>query len=318
MSGKAIFQRTEFTHTSLDLGSTSIDLADYATTGLRVVCVGPSGIGKTNAGLLLAEQLAEQGWISVLMDPEGELASLYGDRGAVVDGAEDLRQRLKRRDTPILVASVRDAAEFIPVGRVLMDVVDEERKPVFLMLDEAQIFSASRKRQDSIGEASDLVNDFVQRGRKRALDLFLSAHRFSGSLHRSVFANKNLCFVGRQEDPTAWSALAPQFRGSGIGFSDLAALEPGEFFCFSRRGAEKVTLPMAEALKQFATPATHVRPALPATFSQWDAAMTGIPAERLRALSSPAIALLGAIAGCTTQQLAAGQRALRDELEVRG
>lgn len=318
MSGPAIFRRQEFTLASLDLGSTAIDLADYATTGLRVVCVGPSGVGKTNAGLVIAEQLAEQGWVSVLMDPEGEFAALYEGRGAVVDGADDLQTRLRRRTEPILIVPVRDAAEFVPVGHALMSVVDETRKPVFLMIDEAQIFSASRKRQDSIGEASDLVNDFVQRGRKRALDLFLSAHRFSGSLHRSVFANKNLCFVGRQEDPTAWSALAPQFRGSGIGFSDLAALEPGEFFCFSRRGAEKVTLPMAEALKDHAAPATHVRPTLPATFSQWADAMDGIPAPRLERLNSQAIALLGAIAGCTPQQLASGQRALRDELETRG
>ncbi len=317
MSGQALFRRNEFLHASLDLGSSAIDLGDYATTGLRVVCVGPSGIGKTNAGLLLAEQLAAQGWMSVLMDPEGELEALYEGQGAVVDDVEDLQRRLTARADPFLIVKVRDAAEFVPYAQGLMKTIDAERKPVFLMIDEAQIFSASRKRQEAIGEASDLVNDFVQRGRKRALDLFLSAHRFSGSLHRSVFANKNLCFVGRQEDPTAWSALAPQFKGSGIGFADLAALAPGEFFCFSRRGAEKVTMPMAEALKAVARPATIVKPALPSTFSQWDRAIAEIPLDRLDALTPAVVGLLSTIAGITPPQLSGGLRALRDERSAR-
>ncbi len=250
------------------------------------------------------------------MDPEGEIEALYGD---AVETAQELAARLADRTLPMLVARVRNAGEFIPYAHAVMEAVDEHRKPVFLMLDESQIFSASRRRKgsDELADASDLVNDFVQRGRKRALDLFLSAHRFSGSLHRSVFSNKNLTLVGRQEDPTAWSALAPQFKGSKIGFTDLGALAPGEFFCFSRRGVEKVVMPMAAALRAVAPKATVVRPALPSTFSQWDRAMREISTERLMALTGPVVGLLGAIVGMTSQQLAAGTRALRDELEAR-
>jgi DNA helicase HerA-like ATPase len=76
---------------------------------------------------------------------------------------------LRGRHHPILVVPVRHTDDFLHYGR-RADVVDEERKPVFLMVDEAQIFSASRKRKESIGEASDLMNDFTERGRKRALD----------------------------------------------------------------------------------------------------------------------------------------------------
>lgn len=315
MSAAAVFRRTEFGSASLDFGSTAIDLADYATTGLRVVTVGPSGIGKTNCGLLMAEQLSAQGWVSVLMDPEGEIEALYG---AAVPDAAALEHALRARRDPIVVVRVRDAAEFVPYARVVMAAADRERKPVFLMIDEAQLFSASRRRQEAVGEASDLVNEFVQRGRKRALDLFLSAHRFSGSLHRSVFSNKNLTLIGRQEDPTAWSALAPQFKGTKITFTDLAALDPGEFFCFSRAGVMKVRMPMAAALKAVAPAATTVRPGRPATFSQWDRALRAIDTPRLEALTGPVVGLLGSIAGLMPTQLAAGNRALRDELECRG
>lgn len=311
---RGVIQRKELEGAVLDFGAVAIDLSEYATTGLRVVAVGPSGIGKTNAGLLIAEQLAAQGWVSVLIDPEGELESMYG---RAVAGVDELRERLTKRDRSIVVVIARNATEFIPYGRMILEAADHDRKPIFVMMDEGQVFSAPRKRKDDIGEASDIVNQFAERGRKRALDLFLTALRFTGSLHRAIFGTKNLSLIGCQEDPTAWAALAPQFRSSKIEFADLAALGPGEFFCFSRGGAEKIRMPMAEALKRVAPKAKAVKQKLPTTFSQWDRAMRELPTPRLRALSRPVVALLGAVAGLSPQQMVAGTRALADELEGR-
>lgn len=312
----AVFRRPEFAGAALDLGSLAIDLADYATTGLRAVAVGPSGIGKTNAGLLLAEQLADQGWVSVLLDPEGEIEDLYG---APVSDADGLEARLMHREelpSRILVASARTATEFVPYGRAIMRAADAVRQPIFVLLDEAQLFSASRRRKDDVGEASDLVNDWVQRGRKRALDVCVTAHRFSGSLHRSVFTNANLTLIGRQDDPSAWSALAPRFRGTGLTFTDLAALGPGEFFALTRRGIEKVVMSMAAALAKAAPAATVVPSSVPATFAQWDRALAGITPARLEALTPDVTALLGDLAGLTTAQLQAGYQALTDAAEA--
>jgi hypothetical protein len=298
----------------LDLGGAVIDLSEYATTGLRVIAIGPSGAGKTNTGLLIAEQLVTQGWISVLVDPEGEIESLYGK---AVEDVDDLRGRLVRREQPFVVVSATDASEFIPYGKAILEIADKHRKPIFVAIDEGQVFSAPKKRKDDIGEAADLVNQLAERGRKRALDLFLTAHRYTGSVHRSIFNTKNLTLIGCQEDPTVWATLAPQFRSSKIEFGDLAALAPGEFFCFSRRGVEKIKMPMAAALKRVALKAKAVKPMLPATFSQWDRAMREIPTERLEELSDPVVNLLGAVAGLSTQQMLSGARALQDELDTR-
>jgi hypothetical protein len=289
-------------------------LAEYATTGLVAVGVGPRGCGKTNIGQLIGEQLSEQGWVTVIFDPEREIELMYG---AAVKSPEELRERLILRDKPIVVVSAANASEFVPYGQVVLEVSDRERKPLFVCLDEGQLFSASHKRSDSLGEAADIINEFVGRGRKRALDLYITALRFTGSVHRLIFSNKNLTFVGCQEDAAAWSALAPQFKSSGIGFGDLSALAPGEFFCISRRGIEKVKVPMAEALKRVAPAATAVRRSLPATYSQWDRAMRAIPVERLGMLSDPVMTLLGKVAGLSQQQMLAGQTALQDELELR-
>lgn len=308
---RGVIQRKELDGAVLDFGSVAIDLSEYSTTGLRIVTVGPSGIGKTNAGLLIAEQLGAQGWISVLVDPEGEIESMYGK---AVAGVDELKLRLQKRDRKFVVVSAEDASEFIPYGRAILEAADEHRQPIFLMVDEGQVFSAPKKRKGDVGEASDIVNQFAERGRKRALDLFLTATRFTGSLHRSIFGNKNLSLIGRQEDPTAWAALAPQFKASKIQFNDLAALEPGEFFCFSRRGVERVRMPMAEELKRVAPKAKAVKPKLPGTFSQWDRAMREIPTPRLRVLTPSVIGLLGAVAGLSSQQLLSGARALQDEL----
>lgn len=309
---RKVIHRSEMFTATLNLGGAPIELSEYATTGLLAVAVGPRGNGKTNAGLVIAEQLAAQGWISVLIDPEGELESLYGD---AVDSAERLGDLLKARQQPILVVTARNADEFIPYGTAILDAAEEDRKPIFVMIDEGQLFSASKKKD--IAEAAGIINQFAERGRKRALDLFLTAHRFTASLHRTIFSNKNLTLVGCQEDPTAWAALAPLFRASKIDFADLHALAPGEFFCFSRRGLEKVRVPMAAALEKVAPKATPVKRTLPATFSQWDRAMRAIPTERLTALTDPVVNLLGAVAGIPTQQMLSGLRALQDELESR-
>lgn len=315
---RAVSRRTEMVDAILNLGGDPIDLSEYATTGLMAVAVGPRGKGKTNAGLLMAEQLADQGWVSVLIDPEGELEAMYGD---AVASPGKLREGLRDRQQPILVVAAKDAGEFVPYGQVILEAADEYRKPIFLMIDEGQLFSVSKRGRPKdaadICDSADIINQFGERGRKRSLDIFLTAHRFTGTLHRSVFVNKNLTLVGCQEDPTSWSALAPLFRSSKISFSDLNALSTGEFFCFSYRGIEKVRMPMAAALKKVAPKAKAPKRALPATFSQWNRAMREIPTGRLQALTDPVVSLLGSAAGLSMQQMMAGQRALDEELEVR-
>ncbi|HZR37566.1 MAG TPA: ATP-binding protein [Nevskia sp.] len=310
----AVFHRKELRTAALHLGSISLDLADYATTGLRIVAVGPSGSGKTNAALLCAEQLAAQGWVSIVVSPEGEVDSFYGEP---ITQPEALEETLRLRDRPVVVVVARTAADFVPFGEAIMEAADRYRKPIFLAIDEAQLFSNSKKRSEGLGDSSDVLNDILGRGRKRALDVFMTAHSFSASLHRTVFSLSNLKLIGTQEDPKAWSTLAPQFRGTNIGYQDLAALAPGEFFCFSRRGVEKVVMAMSDALGKVAPKARKAKPVLPTSFTQWDRAVRAMPTARLRALTPEVVALLGTVSGLSPQQIASGGRALADELASR-
>lgn len=96
---RTVIRRSEMFDATLNLGGAPIDLSECATTGLLAVAVGPRGNGKTNAGLLIAEQLAAQGWVSALIDPESEMESLCGT--AVAD-ADALRELLAKREQPIV------------------------------------------------------------------------------------------------------------------------------------------------------------------------------------------------------------------------
>lgn len=312
--GHKVIQRPEMMTATLRMGGTPIELADYAATGLLSVAVGPKGKGKTNVGLLMAEQLSEQGWVCILLDPEHELESMYGK---AISSPEALAEALRTREQKIIIVNATDVNEFLPYGNAIGEAADLYRKPLFLMVDEGQLFSANKVRKGAMGESSDLINDLVGRGRKRALDMFITAHAFTGSINRQVFRNKNLTFVGCQEDPTAWASLSAQFRQSQIGYADLNALSTGEFFCLSGRGIEKVKMPMAEALAKVAPAARAVKKALPTTYRQWARAMFEIPTERLEALSDPVTTLLGTAAGLSTQQMLAGAQALADELDTR-
>src|SRR4051812_29538461 len=126
---RAVIRRDEMLGATLNLGGTPIALDEYATTGLLAVAIGPRGNGKTNAGLLMAEQLSDQGWVSVLVDPENELESLYGD---AVSDPDALAATQARRDKPILVVNARNASEFVPFGHAILDAADRHRKPIFV------------------------------------------------------------------------------------------------------------------------------------------------------------------------------------------
>jgi hypothetical protein len=309
-----VIRRPEMREAVLTLGTVTVSLQEYETTGLLALGIGPRGCGKTNVGQVMAEQLSQQGWVAVLFDPEGEMEMMCGE--AVAD-ADDLRGRLRRRDQPIVVVRAATAEEFVPFGRAVLEVADELRKPLFVVIDEGQVFSAPRKRSASLGEAADIINEFADRGRKRAVDLYMTALRYTGSVHRTLFAHTNLALIGCQNDAAGWAALSPQFKSAGITFGDLSSLGPAEFFCISRRGIDKTRMQMAEELKRVAPAGLPVRRHLPATFSQWDRAMRDMPLARLHKLSDPVVSLLGAVAGLSAQQMAVGRAALVDEIGAR-
>lgn len=83
---------------------------------------------------------------------------MYGD---AVKDEEELRQCLENRNRKIVVVRAANAAEFVPYGRVVLDVADRIRKPLFVVIDEGQLSvrrasarRASAKRRTSSTNSS--------------------------------------------------------------------------------------------------------------------------------------------------------------------
>jgi hypothetical protein len=229
----------------------------------------------------------EQGWVS--------RADRSGRRDRI-----DVRQGRRRRRgaaraprearSPIVVVSAEDASEFIPYGRAILEAADQDRKPIFVMMDEGQVFSAPKKREGRHRRGlrhRQPVRRARPQARARPLPHGAALHRLAASLD---LRHKNLSLIGCQEDPTAWAALAPQFKASKIEFGDLAGARARRVLLLQPRGVEKIRMPMAEALKRVAPKAKAIKPKLPTTFSQWDRAMREIPTPRLRRSRDPVVA----------------------------
>lgn len=309
---RELIRRDEFLGASLKLGAATVDLASYAATGFRMVVAGPSGCGKSNAMMLAMEQFVALGWVAVIVDTEGEAEGLYGD---AVSSPEELHDLLRSRARPVIVVSASEPAEFIPYAEQVLLAADTYRKPLLLVIEETQLFWAvgrSSTRTD-IGRSTALLYDIASRGRKRCLDLIASTTRPSGI----TGSGSNLNLFGQTQDSRAWEALRTTFRGTNLGFGDLMALSPGEFFCFGPRGLDKVRLPLAKSLSHIALKAPARKATLPGTFRQWDRAMRSIPTERLQALTPEVVSLLCVVAGVAPDQKSEGSRALSDELVAR-
>lgn len=310
-----MIDRPEMDEVALLMGDKQLPLSMFRTTGFRMVAMGAGGSGKTNAGLNVVEQMVDSGhWVGVVVDPEGELVPLLG---AAVPTPLDLREALIARAPSLLVVSADSPEAFVPYAEVISEVVDAQRKPVVLMIDEGQLFSNARKRTDGVGASSDYINDFVVRGRKRALDLVITTPRASASLNRMVFSGSNLTLIGAHADPSGWSMLAPLFKGAGVTYRDLLGLQTGEFIMTSPMGVTKVHMRMSRAFGAVARPAAPVQRELPASFREWDTALASISVERLEALSPAVVDLLCALSGLDDTKRADGQAALADELALR-
>ena len=159
----AVIQRDEMLTAQLDLGGAPIDLAEYATTGL-LAAVGPRAVW-ARPTRVVDGRAARGAGLGRRADRPGERDGVV--YGAAVRDAEHLGSLLETREQPMIVVTARDAAEFLPYGRAILDAAERIRKPLFVVIDEGQLFSATKKRKEDVGEAAEIINEFAGRGRKR-------------------------------------------------------------------------------------------------------------------------------------------------------
>jgi len=189
-------------------GPAMLDIEELLAT--RLLVQGNSGSGKSH----LLRRLLEQSAVhvqQVIVDPEGEFASLSDRYGhVVVDGErslselEHIAQRIRQhRVSAVLVLESLDAEMQMRAAAAFLNALfDAERDfwfPVLVVVDEAQLFApaasgevSEEARKVSLGAMTNLMC----RGRKRGLAGIIATQRLA-KLAKNVAAEASNFLMGR-------------------------------------------------------------------------------------------------------------------------
>ncbi len=225
-----------------DEGTVTIDINKLVDS--RMLIQANSGGGKSYLLRLLCERAVEQVPI-IILDPEGEFASLREKVDAVLVGSQgdiptDLRSAalLARKLIELQVSGIIDLYELTPHNRrqyvklfldALIDLPRELWRPTLIVIDEVHKFAPERGTGDAVSTQS--VINLMSLGRKRGFSGILATQRFS-KLHNDAAAETNNIVIGR----TVLDADQKR-AGEYLGLSTtdrrlLRNLKPGEFYAF--------------------------------------------------------------------------------------
>lgn len=227
-----------------DAGSESVEIDLARLLNSRMLITSASGGGKSWALRRLLEQTAEKVQ-QLIIDPEGEFASLAEKHAYVVCNATDSEIRLHPDGAYALahllmrnrISAVLDISDLDPDDRHtwvanfitgLMCLPQEDWHHVLVVLDESHLFAPQHDKS----EAKKAVIDLAGRGRKRGLCPVLATQRFS-KLNKNVVAELQNRLIGQATLDLDIRRAADEL---GIPVSEAAAtlpeLNPGEFFTY--------------------------------------------------------------------------------------
>lgn len=190
-----------------DSSPAAIDLPRLLET--RLLVNANSGQGKSRALRRLLEQTAGQVQ-QIILDPEGEFASLREKHDLIICAAQGGDVALHPRTAALLarrlretkVSAVLDFSELHAhqrkhVAKLFLEALVECPRslwePVLVAIDECQIFAPEKGHGES--EALEAVADLTTRGRKRGLCLVAATLRIS-TLNKDVAAELKNRFIG--------------------------------------------------------------------------------------------------------------------------
>jgi ABC-type dipeptide/oligopeptide/nickel transport system ATPase component len=159
----------------------------------RGFITGKSGSGKSNSASVIAEELLDNNYNLLVVDPEGEYYGLKEkyeilhvgnddlcDVQVTPDHAEQLAEIALEQNMPIILdvsdyLDAEEASELIAnVVRELFQKEKDARKPFLLMIEEMQEYLPQQGGND---ELSELLERVAKRGRKRGLGMLGMSQR---------------------------------------------------------------------------------------------------------------------------------------------
>lgn len=267
--------------------------------GLRGYVAGISGSGKTNLVAVFCEELHRIGVPFIIADPMDDYRSLkaLGHNVAVASGrggdvevsayshewVDSVVALLGQRFSVVVdfsrlfaVSEKRIAYSWLVQG--LLRHQQENRKPMFFVVEEAHIF-CPQKRQSDV-EALELTVELARQGRRNGINLILASQR-PRDLEADVASQCNLHFCGelqfqRDYDAVRWLLEVPQEAGQkarqqaprGMASSlvtetpqlhDLMKLKTGQFYVRVGSRLDKIQVRKRRTVHLGETPAIQPR-----------------------------------------------------------
>lgn len=202
----------------IDFGNgLTLDLSaePWRTQGCRWAIAANSGGGKSHLSVVMLEELHTIGQPFLVIDPKiGEYRGLAELPGVIVAGREGhigiswehpwmdpAIDYLMRGAGVVVNLAGMDLSEqrniytrlLIQLWRRQTALADEQIRPIFVVIDEAEMFAPQKRQNDP--EALEITNQFARRGRSFGLNLIFITQRPS-DLEKDVLSQCNFRIVG--------------------------------------------------------------------------------------------------------------------------
>jgi hypothetical protein len=236
----------------------SVSMDDYMATGERDAILASSGMGKSYLTGVIAEETLENGGLLCVIDPEGEYFTMAERYPMLIVGGENAMVPMDEEAIDLYVQAmletnlsvVFDLSEYLDheqqelyaqIADILFHQETIHRKKVRIIVEEAQIYAPQRMASSPGGskakkKTTDPVNasqKLAKRGRKRAIDSLWATQR-PASLSKDILSQCNRFWFGGIQAEQDYKAIKPYLTEAGISFNDVKALQPGEFYFYSK------------------------------------------------------------------------------------
>ena len=240
----------------------AVPLADFASTGERDAVLASSGMGKSYLTGVILEETLENGILVCIIDPEGEHFTLAERYPMLIIGGEHAHVPFDPDGVDFYVeamlstglSTIFDLSEFIDqeqqeyyalIGDSLFRLEQKYRRKVRLVVEEAQIYAPQagltpglKKKLKGVDPIT-VSQRIAKRGRKRALDSLWATQR-PASLSKDILSQCNRFWFGGITSELDYKAIKSFVTEAGITFSDIKALQPGEFYFYAKGKTEKI------------------------------------------------------------------------------
>ncbi len=219
----------------------------------KAAAIGRTGSGKTNTAIVLAEQMIEQGFPCVIIDPQGDWWGLRSKYSMPILGG-------RHGDIPLEAHNGELAADFVIEHRVpvLLDLIGmtesemvrfgsdfakrlwhKNEQAVHVFLDEADLFAPQSNAKGPKAQCLGAWQNVIRRGRSRGIGCTMLTQR-SAVINKDLLTQADPLIVHRLTAPPDLAAVEAYLDAHGMAkkdqkniLADIAKLPTGSAWVIS-------------------------------------------------------------------------------------